>query len=94
MCIVIAYKMAQGLYRENVIIGETLVLAGALSNFFDRLHYGGIVDFIQISLLNRSFPVFNLADCFIVCGVVCIFFQAYTKNRFFLFKKPLVSVHK
>lgn len=60
--------------KEHVsIIGETLVLSGAISNLIDRLVYGGVVDFIHIHHQAWSFPIFNLADVFIVVGVSIMF---------------------
>lgn len=51
------------------VIGETLVLAGSLSNIVDRFLYHGVVDFILLSAKGFSWPVFNIADACIVCGV-------------------------
>ncbi len=42
-----------------------LQLGGAVSNLADRLRLGHVVDFIQI----QFWPIFNLADSAIVCGV-------------------------
>jgi len=41
-----------------------LITGGALGNLIDRVMYGSVVDFISVGW----FPVFNLADCGIVCG--------------------------
>lgn len=41
-----------------------LVLAGALSNFVDRLVDGSVVDYLQLP----GWPAFNLADAFILVG--------------------------
>ena len=52
------YKKSQR-YLEA---GWTLVVVfGALSNFFDRLRYGAVIDYISIPF----FTVFNLADALI-----------------------------
>ncbi|MDL2300697.1 signal peptidase II, partial [Clostridiaceae bacterium OttesenSCG-928-D20] len=47
-----------------------LVLGGALGNGIDRLLYGYVVDSIEFIplIFNRPFPVFNIADCFVVVG--------------------------
>jgi len=45
-----------------------LIFSGALSNLIDRLHYGCIVDFIDL----KFWPVFNLADAFITIGGIMI----------------------
>lgn len=57
-------------------LGEVLVFSGGLSNLIDRILYNGVIDFIILSLKNYTWPVFNLADFFIVIGVLLIFFQS------------------
>lgn len=42
-----------------------LIVGGALSNYVDRLIYGGVIDYLAF----WKYPVFNLADSFIVVGV-------------------------
>lgn len=56
----------------NTIIGELFVLIGGISNIMDRFLYGGVVDFILFSYNQWSFPVFNLADVYIVFGIFII----------------------
>ncbi len=45
-----------------------LFLAGTIGNLADRVLLGGVRDFISIG----SFPVFNLADCFLTLAVVIL----------------------
>jgi signal peptidase II len=53
-----------------------LILGGALGNFYDRLIYGGVRDWIWVYYERGvgdypfNWPVFNLADSFLVCGVL------------------------
>jgi|SRR5271155_4961655 len=54
------------------VIGEVLVLAGALSNMIDRVLYRGVVDFILLSANGYCWPYFNIADACIVVGVSCM----------------------
>ena len=51
------------------------VLAGGLSNLYDRIRWGFVVDFIELLFVN--FAVFNIADCFITVGATlaaCLLF--------------------
>lgn len=55
--------------KGNSIIGHICIIAGSFSNIIDRALYGGVIDFIVLSYKNYSWPVFNIADVAIVCGV-------------------------
>jgi signal peptidase II len=43
---------------------------GALGNAVDRVLTGEVVDMIETEFI--TFPVFNVADCFITCGAVAL----------------------
>lgn len=47
------------------------LIAGALGNIIDRLRFDYVVDFISFVLIH--FPVFNVADCYIVVCTICLF---------------------
>lgn len=49
----------------------TLIISGALGNLIDRIFRGAVVDFLDFRLIN--FPVFNVADCFVVIGGILLF---------------------
>jgi len=49
-----------------------LILSGGVSNFLDRMWFGGVVDFIQLHLGSWYFPVFNVADVAITIGALCL----------------------
>ena len=46
-----------------------LVLGGALGNFFDRLIYKAVPDFIDFHVGNFHWFIFNVADIFITFGI-------------------------
>lgn len=50
--------------------GMGLMVGGALGNVIDRIKTGYVVDFFDF----RIWPIFNIADAGIVCGVGCIIF--------------------
>lgn len=47
-------------------IAFSLIISGALGNFYDRLFQGYVVDFIEFAFVD--FPVFNIADIFVTVG--------------------------
>jgi lipoprotein signal peptidase len=62
------------------IYGEALIIGGALSNLFDRIFYGGVIDFIVLSYEGWSWPIFNCADAAIVIGVGLMLLQQCRKS--------------
>lgn len=44
-----------------------LILAGGVGNLIDRLRLGFVIDYLDFSALG-GFPIFNLADIFVVIG--------------------------
>jgi lipoprotein signal peptidase len=53
-----------------------LILAGTLGNFYDRVVFNGVRDFLHWNYLF-DWPVFNIADCCLVCGACLLLLQAF-----------------
>lgn len=49
-------------------ITMTLIISGLIGNLIDRIFLGHVIDFIGIG----SFPIFNIADSYIVIGVIIL----------------------
>ena len=47
-----------------------LVLGGALGNFFDRIIYKAVPDFIDFHVGNFHWFIFNVSDIFITIGII------------------------
>ena len=73
--------IARRLAHNHWILPEVLVLAGACSNFADRIHYGAVVDFIRFSWHDWAFPYFNVADAAIVVGVIGMLLYTFYIER-------------
>lgn len=58
-------------------LGFTLVIIGLLSNFYDRLVYGFVRDYIVV----WKWPVFNMADLIINIGVFLFFISLFKKHK-------------
>ena len=57
------------------------VFGGGLGNMIDRLRLGFVVDMIEVEFM--SFPVFNVADCFITCGCIALMVSLIFFNKEF-----------
>lgn len=70
---------------------SVLIVSGAFGNVIDRLRFGYVVDFFYFELID--FPVFNVADIFVVIGVavlavlILFFYKEEELDFIFNFKK-------
>jgi len=82
ICIVIFIVIikSNGLKKYSLIS----VLGGALGNFFDRIYYSAVPDFIDFHIGSFHWFIFNVADMFITIGVICLILDElfnYKKNN-------------
>ncbi|MDQ0223042.1 signal peptidase II [Streptococcus moroccensis] len=54
-----------------LITSISLIIAGGIGNFIDRVRLGYVVDMFQTEFMN--FAVFNVADSYLTIGVVLLF---------------------
>ncbi len=71
----------QNFQVRQLMVAESCILAGALSNLLDRFLYGGVVDFIAIHFFGWPFPVFNIADIAICLGGLWILYKGLCNEQ-------------
>jgi len=60
-----------------------LILGGALGNFYDRIAYGAVPDFIDFHVNDFHWFIFNIADIFISIGVFAlIIIEIFDKKNY------------
>ena len=69
LLLVLAVLLARRVVRHPLgVIACVLILGGGIGNMIDRIALGSVVD--MFDLLLFEYPVFNLADCYVVVGAI------------------------
>ena len=55
----------------------SIIIGGALGNFFDRLAYKAVPDFIDLHYKNFHWFTFNVADIFITIGISIFIIRSF-----------------
>ncbi len=55
----------------------SIIIGGALGNFFDRIVYKAVPDFIDLHYNNFHWFTFNVADIFITIGVLAFVIRSF-----------------
>ena len=62
-------------------LGISFIIGGALGNVLDRFIYGAVVDFISLHAKGFSWYIFNIADMFIVLGVILFIISQFILSK-------------
>ncbi|MFC1606656.1 signal peptidase II [Candidatus Latescibacterota bacterium] len=74
--IILAYLFFKGMLRPEHALGKAaviLVFAGAIGNIIDRIRLGEVIDFIDMGVGLRRWPVYNFADIYVTIGMIVLF---------------------
>lgn len=75
LAVAVWYLIRKKVTDSVVLTASAAVFAGAVGNLIDRIRLSYVIDFLEIRFF--SFPVFNVADCCVVLGmivlVICVF---------------------
>lgn len=73
---IIFWALSSGSRDRWLSVALGLILAGTLGNLYDRVVFGGVRDFLHWYYVV-NWPVFNIADCCLVCGASLLLIQAF-----------------
>lgn len=62
-------------------LGLSLVLGGALGNFYDRIARGAVTDFLDVYIGAYHWPAFNVADSALSVGVCLVLLDLWKSRR-------------
>ncbi len=66
----IFYLIRNKITNPVLLSSGAVVAAGALGNMIDRIRLSYVIDFLEVRFI--TFPVFNVADCCVVLGMVVL----------------------
>ncbi|ADD68535.1 lipoprotein signal peptidase [Denitrovibrio acetiphilus DSM 12809] len=69
----VIYLMSKEKDMKIRLVSYTLILAGAIGNFIDRIYIGKVVDFLHFYYKQYQWPAFNVADIAISVGIGILF---------------------
>ena len=75
--ILIMIKKSEGLKKHSL----SMILGGALGNFYDRIFFKAVPDFIDFHIGNFHWFIFNVSDIFITIGVILMIVLELISNK-------------
>lgn len=79
LCFYVYYNIADNKKFRFMRVCLLFLIAGAIGNMIDRIKLGYVIDFFSFDLIN--FPVFNVADIYVVCSMILIFILVLFKYK-------------
>lgn len=70
------------------ILALSFILGGGISNIYDRLLYGEVVDFMNMGIGELRTGIFNFADVSIMVGIGIFILSNFIGNK----KKPIEEI--
>ena len=58
-----------------------IIIGGAIGNFYDRLIFNAVPDFIDLHYDRYHWFTFNVADIFITLGIIIFLINEFLKNK-------------
>jgi len=75
------YMQKYGRHSAFLAVSLSFILAGAIGNFIDRLFRKEVVDFLDFNIFTYNYPIFNIADSFLVIGVILLLIVTIINER-------------
>ncbi len=63
------------------IMAYSFLIGGILGNIIDRVLYKTVTDFLSFKIFSYNFPVFNVADTFIVIGMFFFIIDIFLEGK-------------
>lgn len=84
--LVLAYLIKESynyckLNKRKILLCLSFVLGGLIGNLLDRIIFLYVRDFIDIKIFGYNYPIFNVADSFLVVGAFMLIYAVVKDER-------------
>ena len=78
IAIVIIFLIIIGIKSDKFDkIAFSVIIGGALGNFYDRIYFKAVPDFIDLHYKDFHWFTFNVADIFVTLGIICFLMKGF-----------------
>ena len=72
LILIYKYLIMNKVLNKYLMISYSMLIGGIIGNMIDRILYGYVIDYLSFNIFGYSFPIFNLADTFIVVSIIML----------------------
>lgn len=81
VALLLALWLVRGRHSGLVAVALGLIIGGAIGNAIDRMHIGGVADFVSLHAFGYYWYIFNVADVAIVAGIIGLLYDSVVLSR-------------
>lgn len=81
LVLIIFYLFKNKSHSMLIVLSLTMIFAGAVGNLIDRIHYGAVVDFVDVYVGTWHWPAFNVADSAISIGAALMIWEIVVSHK-------------
>ncbi len=79
--LILVYYITKTKHYKYDFILYGMLIGGILGNLIDRMRLGYVIDYLDFNLGGYNFPVFNLADTFIVISGIILMIRIMMEDK-------------
>ena len=72
LILIYKYLIMNKVIDRYLMISYSMLVGGIIGNMIDRVIYGYVIDYLSFNIFGYNFPIFNLADTFIVISIIML----------------------
>lgn len=81
LVIIYIYFIRNKALKRIDIIALSMLIAGIVGNLIDRIRLGYVIDYLDFTIFNYDYPVFNLADTLIVVSMIILILKSIKEEK-------------